>query len=255
MKTKLLQHAATVATFGFYKLWRWLKRDPCDREGDNRICLTGTLGVTDEFIYDNFTSQIPRGSKAFMLFDCCNSGGMGELRFRMDRNNKNWRDKMRVPHETKSGTPEWHKGKRKWPEADVISITGCDDHELSYGVTRAFLDAARKWSVTHGKYFLKYTKIVDVLGQMREHRTVKRQHGMTPQIEASRPYALEYGLSHFMEPEAKLETYTQCYCLGTHAHCSVECEYCTKVKSKVRSEDQTEIRRRRMMRLVCSENM
>lgn len=85
------------------------------------------IGMPAQYIYDDFTSQLPSGSKAILMFDCCMSGSKSGLRYRLNHDGDKWQDK------TKTGGVV----------ADVLSISACDDHELAEDAlfTRTFLKA------------------------------------------------------------------------------------------------------------------
>jgi len=182
------------------------------RLGSNRLLLTPENGkknmwseywatIKDTTLYNNFTVRLPEGSHAVLMFDACHSGRMGNLRFRLNQDTgASW---------------ETHGKSRTWPQAKVISISGCNDGELSTEseharqggfLTKFFLDAVRFSSpksdnVTPEKYqtrkehpFHEYVhrmwskmKISPLLRHLRNKVRLALDEGdhQTPQIECS----------------------------------------------------------------------
>jgi len=95
--------------------------------------------LTDTYIHDKFLVKLPKGSQAVMMFDSCHSGRQANLQNRAV---------IEVSEDDKE-TLKWlqHSKDRKFtPNADVISISGCDDKQESVDgenggyLTNAFLE-------------------------------------------------------------------------------------------------------------------
>lgn len=84
--------------------------------------------ITDDWLFVNFIKKLPIQASASMLFDCCNSGTLFELKYRYDNKLK----KISKSHTHYKRT-----------DNNVVSLSGCRDYE--YSVSTYNLDRRQKW--------------------------------------------------------------------------------------------------------------
>jgi len=210
--------------------------------------------ISDTELYKNFTEKLPAGANAMMLFDACLSGRMGNLRFRAEGNG-GWKE---------------HTKERNWPKANVISLSGCDDNELSgdcgqrYGgvMTRAFLEtigftlkARQNCSPIGEKLFDTYLEKVYKKLSLKDFlqgilSLISAQgHTQRPQLECSLPLdQFQNTLGPFMGSpdmapkmnEGFKKVFTECFCRGNW-----KCDVC--VQDSMRKTRQQQCRNRKLL--------
>lgn len=199
--------------------------------------------ITRDEFHKAFTSKLPRGSKAILIFDACYSGSMGNLRYRCNVTGDGtiWTDKS-------DGT-----NFRDAPLADVITITGSSDEEMSRDagaaggvLTSAFLEKVGFYAQMGenannpecgGKYARERAEIgvymegirKDIkvlLGEVRDRVRELGEDDQTPQIECNFPLneSDSNTMWSFMS-DNPIRT-TRCFCIKDGASTVWRCHNC-----------------------------
>lgn len=152
-----------------------------------------SVGVINDDTIKYYIDKIPAGANLFCVFDSCNSGTVCDLKYnlfdtsyRKDITVKlkgfNYQDWVR--RQMVSINP-----KQSDTNADVISLTGCRDDQVSYdlgrngALTSAFLQTIKKYS-SAGKPTLQLQHILqDVRGVIATMRL-----SQAPQLMTGKPY-------------------------------------------------------------------
>lgn len=160
-------------------------------------------GVINDDTIKYYINKIPLGANLFCVFDSCNSGTVCDLRYNV------FDTSYRKTIDTKLkgfNYPDWVRRQMVYINerqsdtvADVISLTGCRDDQVSYdlgrngALTMAFLQTMKKFSVG-GKPTLQLEHILqDVRGVITSMRLTQ-----SPQLMTGKPYDMNVLFKDFM---------------------------------------------------------
>jgi len=119
------------------------RKDECIVSVDSQV-------ITDDEIY-NILKTLPKNCNMIMIFDCCHSGTIADLKFSYVRNSRVARTNNR----------------KNDIKANVISISGCMDHQTS---ADAYIQNKFQGAMTFAflQYFSKNIPIHQLINRMRQ---------------------------------------------------------------------------------------
>ena len=143
---------------------------PSDYMNDNDL-------IRDDEIYDllKIYTKNKKNMKVFMLFDCCHSGTMADLKFRYEKNRSN------------NTFQKINNNIDDEIDAEVICLSGCKDREVSYGDYIKFNNSQiMNQGIMTGSFLESINNsntIFDIVSKMYLHTRRYKQH---PQISSNK---------------------------------------------------------------------
>lgn len=154
-------------------------KDRSGDESDNKdelICTSDNKGILDDELI-HFAQSLPEGVRCLCVFDCCHSGTIMDLKWRI-------RGKRNIVE--RKGEP---------CKAKVVCISGCMDNQTS---ADAWMGKKFEGAMTNSFFssWRKERSVREVVGYMRKILKLRR-FSQVPQITCSDPEVVD--LRHFLD--------------------------------------------------------